>query len=456
MRKYFSCFKRNYYSEVWSKFLQLLDKLNGIFGSQKMKSDQVEVPNEAGQSNQVEEPNKAGKSNHVEVPYAVVELLVNYIPNYADHLNFKAVCKLWNFVESENPALPAELPWLMLSSSDGNSKFYEICSRSFYVNPIPRIDHSAALYGTYSDGWLLCFTDNPKSIFLNNVYSGDKISLPSRTSLCLSPNPFEECAVPSCEWINMTRGVSLVKTTFSCSPSLEDCLIASINQHGCSITIMQPKSNNSHATTVHLGGEGLLDIIFCDNKIIGVDRSKTVYTFVIADNLIGLPQVTKCEKHKTQKFNSSQSTFSNRSANNAYNAYLVQVSDKLLMIVRHYGGSGNTSTSTVGFKVYELVWKSTLEWVEVQDLQGHVIFLDTYIRRVFHASQFPDMKGDQIYFTSSSELFDTGVFSMRDQKISNVIPPEHLSRHAKPVWLFPPNCGEVCFIFINSGENYIC
>lgn len=418
---------RNYFLEVWLKFLSFLSELlQQMFQLKKAKSDQVEIPD------------KTEMPNQVEVPYAVLELLVNYIPNYADHLSFKAVCKLWHLVESHHPAPPAELPWLMLKFSDGKRKFYEICSRNYYVNPIPRVDSGAVFFGSYCDGWMFCYSNSPKSIFLNNAYSGEKLSFPPKTSLCLIPDLYEPCGSPTCEWINMTH-VSIGRIVFSCSPSSKDYLVALTNHQGCSLTISRPNSNNSLATTVHLGGEGLVGIIFYKNELMGVDKSKTVYSFGIEDNAKGLAQVTSSHKLKTKKFDFPSPTFSNRSANNFHNAYLVEVSDKLLMVMRHYGGSGHRDTYTVGFKVYELVWKCPLEWVEVKSLQGHVIFLDSYISRVFHASHFPGIKGDHIYFTSSNELFDTGVFSMKEQNISCILPAEDLSSCSRPIWLFPPN-----------------
>ncbi|XP_078176391.1 uncharacterized protein LOC144569790 [Carex rostrata] len=383
-------------------------------------------------------------SNQVEAPYAVLDLLGDYMANYADHLSFKAVCKLWHLAESGHPAPPAELPWLRLTSSDGTHKFYEICSRNYYVNPIPRIDSSASFFGSHSDGWMLCYSDSPKRIFINSAYSGEKFSLPPITIFCLIPIPFDECASSTCEWINM-KGVSMVKTVFSCSPSSKDYLVASINQQGCSLTISRPKSNNSRATTVHLGGEGLESIIFYNNELIGVNKSKMVYSFNIEDTSIGLAQVTSFHKFPTKKFEFSVPTFSNRKANYSL-MYLVEISNKLLMVLKHYGHSDCTNTLTVGFNVYELIWKNPLEWLEVKNLQGHAIFLDSYISRVFHASHLPGIKGDHIYFTSSSASFDTGVFSMKEQSISCILPAEHFSSHSKPVWLFPPNCCQVCIL----------
>jgi Protein of unknown function (DUF295) len=421
---------RNCNAKVWLKFIIFFSELLQLnFQLKKMKSHQVEIPN------------KTEMANRVGMPYEVLELLINYIPNYVDRMSFKAVCKLWRLLESDHPAPPAELPWLMLTSSDGKRKFYEMCSRNYYADPIPKVD-PRTIIGSYCDGWIFCHSDSPKRFFLNNVYSGEEHSLPLKTSLCFDPNPFEECTSETCERINMTR-VNIDRTVFSCSPSSQDYLAASVSPRGCFLTITRPNSKNSPATTVHVGGAGLTAIIFYNNKLMGVDKSKTVYSFVIEKNARGLAQATSFHKPKMKKFDFPLPSFSNRSANDSLLTYLVQVSDKLLMVLRHHGDSGHENTCTVGFKVYELVWKCPMEWVEVKSLQGHAIFVDSCISRVFHASQFSGIKGDHIYFTTSYESFDTGVFSMREQSISCILPAEDFMSHSRTAWLFPPNCHTV-------------
>lgn len=126
-------------------------------------------------------------------------------------------------------------------------------------------------------------------------------------------------------------------------------------------------------------------------------------------------------------------------------------------IVRSYFDTESSSPhyifTTLGFHVYELGFEeSTGQYkknaLEVESLGDRVMFLGLNTSMIVMASQFPDFKGNCIYFTDDflallqlnkvrKGCTDMGVFNMEDKTIYPLFPERVHPPFSPPIWITP-------------------
>ncbi|KAJ3688722.1 hypothetical protein LUZ61_017886 [Rhynchospora tenuis] len=377
-----------------------------------------------------------------EPPHESLGLILTHLPDCIDRCRFRAVCKFWLFAEKEHPSPDQQLP-LLIASTDyiwpSKVPCYSIYSKKVYWLRFPTQAYCATRHGSSLDGWLLMENGAPHETYLFNVFSNEKISVPS-----LPANVGDNPLPPEFKWpfdfLGCLKGPCFIhKMIVRSSPTSDDCLIAAMGDFG-SLSLCKPLTK-SWKTELNNKTESLKDIIFYQQMIFGIDKGEQIVAFKVEETLEGLPHVTDIFEYSTVHNVDIDDPMLQRPG-----FYLAEHCGKLLMVLR-YGETDERFRSeidlkTTYFRVFELDdTKSPYMWVHVESLGKFAMFLGSGGVQFFPTSDLEYIEDDCIYFAihfdrrSSLRFTDRGVYSMRDGSIKELDNIDACLRWGSQNWL---------------------
>ncbi|KAF9621793.1 hypothetical protein IFM89_028231 [Coptis chinensis] len=131
--------------------------------------------------------------------------------------------------------------------------------------------------------------------------------------------------------------------------------------------------------------------------------------------------------------------------------YLVEFCGELHMVVRRFSNEEGHEwifslhpLTTISFDVYRLDFR-TRKWMQLDTLDDHALFLGCNSSFSILGTDFPDCKGNCIYFTDDCkprrELlcgFDMGIFNFKEKTMEQLYDEFNtLSLYCAPVWITP-------------------
>lgn len=381
---------------------------------------------------------------------------------YADYIRFRAVCTTWRTSTPTTPThLPCQLPWLMLPQSRSSSHrraFFNLADNKCHVLGLPEASHRRRHSGS-SHGWLVMLDEYPP-IFLVNPLTRAKIDLPP-----LSTFPY----VVGFDVFNVGREyvlqssdddshVNYVSRFYTCGlkemrDSFVKKIVLSNSPSGGSKFLALAIINKTGDLAYWkdgLNSWGLIegarsfceDVIYFNGLFYAADKNGSI---AVCDVGGDSPRV---EFIRTPGLSDGDMQ------------YLVIANGELLLVTRYLELASDLGQLQIGIGTYETrefrVFKLDLsgsKWERVMSLGDTMLFLGENSSLALVASDFPECRGNRIYFTDDfSELdysgfpgnHDLGIFDLEDGTIEQ-LPCHPRTSHSHlqwppPIWITPNPC----------------
>ncbi|KAF8395070.1 hypothetical protein HHK36_019010 [Tetracentron sinense] len=324
-----------------------------------------------------------------------------------DYLRFGAVCKSWRSIEIEKAHPPApQFPWLMLRKSGYNANFSFFSLSEDRIYRLKLLEARGARCCGSSEGWLVMAHWKNLDMFLLNPFSKAQIQLPRQSSLHRA-NRIKKAIVvltePNCDHSNGLANLMVVMI-YGDSSKLAFCRPGD-ETWTCFEDLFWPYS----------------DIIFYNGKLYAIKVWMEMDVFIID---------SPCPK---------QTLRINPPVNYGVRKYLAECHGDLLLVLRNSKERLKSMDPTLGFELFklELDMSSPQFTCSTVNLGNQVLFLGINSSLSLQADNFPEFKGNHIYFTGNScNSRDVGVFSLVDGSVKPFIPGDFSSIHP-PMWITP-------------------
>ncbi|TVU35662.1 hypothetical protein EJB05_17563, partial [Eragrostis curvula] len=360
-----------------------------------------------------------------QIPKDVLLLLLTYLQCFADRVSLAGVCRDLRAAVGRL-AVPTQLPWLLLPSPKAQASFFASflsgCRRQISLpHDVRRADHFC---GSHDGGWVAIAAGHQGPYALVNLLSPYGLVVPLPRSLEV---PF--LPVPRL-WVRMI--------TLSDKPTARNCIAAAhlyfTGGGAPQIAFCRPQVDRRWVRPVF--GNGLVglfdDAIYYRGEVYqgfyAINNQENLHVFMRLDinggatlvmRQVAFPVEGGAPCHVRDTYGSAASV----------NRYLVESRGKLLMVVRHSGAGGSQSTGmaqrVLHFEVFEMVvtlspdnaadTSHSASWVELEDLDGRVIFVGRGCSRAFEAGRLKGFQGGSIYF-----LDDAAAPTLHSMYISDV------------------------------------
>ncbi|KAM3355175.1 hypothetical protein ACQJBY_025765 [Aegilops geniculata] len=292
-----------------------------------------------------------------------------------DRACFDAVCTAWR-------AAPRHvLPWLILDprgTRDETKIVY--CPKEGVILPhlpLPTKAVGRCFVGSHDGGWVAS-AEAPFSII--NLFSGAVVELSA-----VSVDP-----------------LILRKIIFSEEPTSSGCIVAAITDKHELAFCRVGCSEAGWTTQGFLGGDGLMDIAFCNAELYGITRyTKQLIKFDLGLNKQGAAVIVRI--HWLCALNSYWEN------PNEHMSHIVDLRGKLVIVVRNYRWWSRHLRNICGpcFTVLELVCTGLrtgshdYKWVEVNSLGDYALFLGLACSKAVRvpAKGSGDVQRNHIYFS---------------------------------------------------------
>ncbi|KAJ1284626.1 hypothetical protein BS78_03G219400, partial [Paspalum vaginatum] len=360
----------------------------------------------------------------------ILLLIVAYLQCFADRVSVAGVCHEWRqAVKQHVTALPPQLPWLLQPSGDhAPSTFASFLSGTSRRISLPEdVRRVHRFCGSHDGGWIAVANDFEGlyefvNLLLPLSRDGMRIRLPSEVSL-----PFLTGA-------RLPAGIRMV--TLSDKPTAHNCIAAAHTVDAYpnpSIVFCRPQVDR-HWIWPLMQTEPLQDTLYHRGDVFqgfyAISNRDNLYVFLPGDidaamNDLVMRQVVISFGPVVPYLLPAISIA----------RYLVESRGKLLLVVRYSGSTtGTMARRTLHFKVFEMQLKPlpngghSASWVELDDLDGRVLFIGKGCSRAFEAGQYAGFQGGSIYFLNdaegrTSEIYskvvfaDMGTYSMGERMI---------------------------------------
>ncbi|XP_077223897.1 F-box protein SKIP23-like isoform X2 [Tasmannia lanceolata] len=365
-----------------------------------------------------------------EIPNELLEMVVDRLP-LIDHIRFGAVCSSWYQVTKENHHrldFQDQLPLMIIPDKERNETrgFYSITKNKVYNIQLPEFHGKWCCVS--SKGWVVTI-DESGNVHLLNPFTSTQIQLPSLNRFPDNQHSTNPEVPRNYRYI--------VKTVLSANPiSTQDYIVATIVTYDWKLSFYKP--GDEKWTTINNEWIHYEDVIYYKDKFYAITNHNAVVTcdFASIDN----PKFTVI----TPPFEGGIDR-----------RYLVESSGKLLKVERfcewnpdyELDRDGNVVQPcpewvcrTDWFDVFELD-EVTREWILIESLGDEMLFVGYSNSFSLSASDFPQGKGNCIYFTDNSENLpewglDNGVFNLEDKSVKPFYPSSS-TWITKPIWVPP-------------------
>ncbi|KAM0878491.1 hypothetical protein ACQ4PT_034822 [Festuca glaucescens] len=375
-------------------------------------------------------------------------LVLRRLSSIADRVRLRAVCKPWR--SNSLQPLPLPFPWLTLP--DGT--FLNIPGGEIHHMLTFLPDATACCHCSIDDWLFLMSTDGACSLV--NPFSKSILQLPELPKVWKRgiSNPYSRISP------------IFYKLVVPSSPldSAPDSLVAALimDDDDCStICINQPPTAPDLFRGNAFPELQIEDIAFFDGKLYALCGFGKLCIVHLKDLIISPPE---CIIRSLYNFGGIPESLSKvDTSNHTVRVYLVECGGRLLIVKRWFESiydlegdcvsvSVSVSEHTVALQVLEADLSTNPgRWRRVNDLDGHALFLGQCSSKSLAATECSGCREDCIYFMGDSShppysvnpVFDSGVYNMRNGKITPLLPEAaatsaHHAGEWCPTWLFPP------------------
>ncbi|XP_077248289.1 uncharacterized protein LOC143887930 [Tasmannia lanceolata] len=410
-----------------------------------------------------------------ELPNDLLAMALDHLP-IIDHIRFGAVCLSWNQFTMENCHLldlHDQLPFMMLLDKERTEthNFYSISKNKFFAIQLPAF-HGKWCCGS-SKGWVVT-VDDSSNVHLLNPLTSTQIPLPSldkfpddqnsygpeesryhrtqvRSQLTCPKKPRDHRyivkthllanSILSLDYVIVTIVTNQLKLSFryickailSADPiSTPDYVVVAIVTNLLKLSFYKP--GDEKWTTLNNQWGPYEDVIYYKDKFYGITTNNTVVSCEFASN--DFPKFTVVIPPSRVRKTCAKMN-------------LVESCGKLLKILRccqwypdyDYDENGNEihpfpelAYRTVWFDVFELE-EDTGKWIQTESIGDQILFLGCNSSFSLSGLDFPQWKGNCIYFTDSNDVAldwknDNGVFGLENMMRS-------INTFTKPLWVSP-------------------
>lgn len=383
-----------------------------------------------------------------ELPVELLEAVEDNVILYVDKVRLCSVCAPWRSALTKLPQPRLhQTPCLLLQYDDNNVATCGLFSplyKKFYQLELPELAEGKLFKGS-SHGWVVTLGDSP-SLCLSNPLTRAQLKLPPRSS-------FPDVVKYRSDKINNEYALryaydrnafytldgrhvrNFLTKKIVLSESDDYLAVAIYGEFG-----RLAYCRKGYKKWVHLHGDqcpyeevkffrGLLYALNCSRKLL-------------------ICEVGACPK-VTKIIDLSRTTLGDNMA------YLVENSGALLMVERYRRRCQTTRKhKTNSFRIFKLddVAHGFPSLIEVKDLGGDALFLGLNLSSSISCGDFPDCRGNCIYFTDDSDDiigqegiqgvdFDMGIYDLNDGNIETLSVPgykcEGKNFWPPPIWVMP-------------------
>ncbi|XP_077219027.1 F-box protein SKIP23-like [Tasmannia lanceolata] len=384
-----------------------------------------------------------------ELPNDILGLVLKRLPLVFDHIQFGCVCSSWHQAMLGNRRWMLsrrQLPFLMLPDQERSQirQFFSLSENKLSNIRLP-LFNGKWCRGS-SKGWLITIDERSK-VHLLNPFSKIQIELPSLDKF---PHPQYRTNpdMPS-DYEYMYKAV------LSANPhSTPNYIVATIVTNMSRMSFYKP--GDETWTTLETPWEPFQDVIYYKDKFYAIGHRGAVVMCDFAST--DFPKFTVVTPEPPSWERNDK-------------IYLVESAGELLKVIRFYDWNPELDRyygvdyegqdedgrlllrvyrmennpppdwfyRTVMFYVFQLD-QNTRKWIKVQSLDDRMLFLGYNCSFSLSANDFPQCKGNCIYFTDDNEdatrCVDNGVFNLEDGSVRPCY-PNSTSWIAKPIWIEP-------------------
>ncbi|KAL8088418.1 F-box protein SKIP23-like [Apium graveolens] len=393
-----------------------------------------------------------------ELPPELLYTIATNLKHLQDHIRFRSVCQAWRSSTPETPVnLPCQLPWLMLPAHhfcfnppSHHRGFYDLSNNKIHALSLSKITHRSRRCGS-SHGWLAFLEESP-SFFILNPLTRAVVNLPplsqfpnvmsfdfSKVGREYTLKTGDDDDVYSCNLKEM-RDSYIKKVILSRSPhsGSDYIVVALINQTG---DLAYCKKHDLSWKFIEAAHGYCEDVVYYNGMFMAVNK----YGEIAACDLNG-------DKPNVSFMNTPHIVGGDMQ-------YLVACKDELLLVTRYLELEFNGESSqldiiykTTEFQVSRLNFKG-VNWEALNSLGDMALFLGENSSLAMSASEFPECKGNRIYFTDDYSEWnydgvngdhDLGVYNLDDGSIE-ALPCYPFNSYSTrswppPIWVTPNPC----------------
>lgn len=412
--------------------------------------------------------------NWSDLPDDIISLFAKQVlPCVEDFVRFSCVSKSWrsSAIKQQQLGIPHCAPWLMLakkevarninkSNEEGIQSFYSVSSKRVFQMTLPTPGRKC--WGT-PFGWLLTLGPD-LSIHLYNPISGAQISLPPQP---LPPDRYGYFKAIGDLWSTFV----VLKMAMAPSPAPNYSLWSSAitspaipNKPAQCPLVMVIYGDYGHLAIARPGDESWTSVEGpLSRRIQDIVYFRDHFYVVKNDGEVGICDVSTSPPVATHFASFPVAPCVNREY------YLIEISGDLHLVRRveslhpyefieeYYDDEGNTTEDTPStdpcktshFVVFKLNIQRK-EWTEVKDLGDHALFVGNNQSFAISTADYPEFKGNCIYFTNDYEYFrtdDMGIYDISEHTVtSSYICKDEQSRFRRPLFFIPtPHDGGYSF-----------
>lgn len=381
-----------------------------------------------------------------ELPVELLEAVEDHVILYADKVRLCSVCVPWRSALRKLPQpILHQSPCLLLQYNDNNVATCGLFSplyNKFYQLDLPELAQGKLFKGS-CHGWVVTLGDSP-SLCLTNPLTRAQLKLPPRSRFpdvikYRSDKLDQEYALRQTYNHNAFytfegRHVRNCLTTKIVVSENDDYLAVAIYGEFQRLAYCR----KGYKKWVHLAGHRrpYEDVYFFGGLLYALNSGGELLLW----------EVGACPK-EPKTINLGHQFFGGK-------AYLVEYAGVLLMIERHKRICRTTSLwKTYSFKIFKLddVASRAPSLIEVTDLGGDALFLGLNSSSSISCSDFPECRGNCIYFTDDSDEingeegnqvdFDMGIYDLNDGNIETLsvrgYKCEGKNFWPPPIWVMP-------------------
>ncbi|XP_077219442.1 F-box protein SKIP23-like [Tasmannia lanceolata] len=383
-----------------------------------------------------------------ELPNEILILILKLLPLIFDHLQFGSVCKSWHRAMVENrPWLLSrrQLPFLMLPDKERTQirQFFSLSENKLYDINLPEFNGKWCCAS--SNGWLIT-VDESSNVSLLNPFSRIQIQLPSLNKFKYHQYEANPDFPSNYEYI--------FKVVLSANPlSTPNYIVVAIVTTMLRLSFYKP--GNETWTTVETPWEPFADVICYRGQFYAINHFGVVVLCDFASS--DLPKFTVVMPEPPYRGRNDK-------------VYLVESAGELLKVIRYYDWNPeldryyevdadededlrfiirvyrrqNNTPPTWFYRtdmllVFQLD-QNTRKWIKLESLDDRMLFLGYNCSMSLSTHDFPQCKGNCIYFTDDNEdatgCLDNGVFDMEDGSVKPFYPNSE-GWDTEPIWVEP-------------------
>ncbi|XP_073000193.1 F-box protein SKIP23-like [Typha latifolia] len=384
------------------------------------------------------------------------DLLITIVERLSipEYFVFSGVCVSWRLASRKvihlNVRPKPQSPWLMVpGGTEDTASFFSLSDGKLRSIPLPEPKIRSRVCMGSSDGWLVTH-DEACEVHLLNPITREQIALPPLSTFYFVEKTASGFLVDDVTFLRdqgtTDYGVdSEGKRTPPMALSLEEMRRymfqkAVLIVNGSEFTVFLIHEPGSSLSFVRAGDKGWTCLISVEGIMDIIHHEGRVYTVTTS----GIVEAWDPDGFSSFKRRAIMTLPPHYDAEDFYFKSLVASPAGELMLVLREMGEYEGTESTTGFRVV-LLDERKLEWTELTNIGEVAIFTGLNRSMCLSSSEFPELRGNCVYFTEGlsdimdehDEKRDVGIFDLKER---SVVPLESGGPHLRwppPIWLTP-------------------